>query len=458
MKTRFILLCVALAATPLYARNRTHSMNEAHIRAAVSFWDASGRYTKADANLDGGPFAARQTVEGSTWLLGYYRLRGDGKVNPARDPQAQNDEQAAWDNWLERRMEFDYSRAEADAAVRNARAQNRQTPPGRVAPDPGPAPASLVEAAGNPPVFAEVVRPQRHTIKFPDQTLTYVDHVPMRRTFAYYRSHSGIMSGGERVRNMDASTLNALFQSANITAQKRRVFAAVSLLEGGFDSVNTYDTGFVSVGFIQFASLRAGGHSLGQVLLDMKTKTPAAFEKHFQRHGIDVTSEGLLVALDLDSEQPKVGPEANATIINDPRLIAIFQRAGRVSREFRVSQLRTADAMYWPGDDPIRVEVNGRILTGKVSDIFTSEAGLATLMDRKVNTGNFRELNNLLVTAAREYGFESLSEFRQIEWLLIDALEYRKDYTLDANLSQPRRTETVTSRSGTRRVGGSLRR
>ena len=42
---------------------------------------------------------------------------------------------------------------------------------------------------------------------------------------------------------------------------------------------------------------------------------------------------------------------------------------------------------YWPADDPITITVDGKMLTGKVADVVTSEAGLATLFDRKVNRG-----------------------------------------------------------------------
>jgi hypothetical protein len=46
---------------------------------------------------------------------------------------------------------------------------------------------------------------------------------------------------------MSPEELNRIFAASGLTPVEARVMRAVSLLEGGFDSINTYDTGF-SVG------------------------------------------------------------------------------------------------------------------------------------------------------------------------------------------------------------------
>ncbi|MFY7807506.1 MAG: hypothetical protein ACOVSV_00815, partial [Fimbriimonadaceae bacterium] len=83
------------------------------------------------------------------------------------------------------------------------------------------------------------------------------------------------------------------------------------------------------VGLIQFATLKEGGHSLGQVMLRMKQEDPEEFRTHFRKFGLDVTDNGLLMAADLESGATRIGPEANQQIIEDKQLIAAFQRAGR---------------------------------------------------------------------------------------------------------------------------------
>ena len=69
---------------------------------------------------------------------------------------------------------------------------------------------------------------------------------------------------------MPDARLKALFAAAGFTGSEQRVMKAVSRLEGGFDSVNTYDTGFVSIGFIQFITEGEGKGSLLEVLQQEK--------------------------------------------------------------------------------------------------------------------------------------------------------------------------------------------
>jgi len=421
----------------------------AEIQAVQNYWRAAERYTVEDLNENGQTFSVIQTVEGSVWLNSFYRARANGRVNPTANPAARNQTETAQDRWIEAKIAYDHGMAAIAAARQNSR-------PAPAAPrNPGNPPAGLTAVCGAPPTFAQVCRPQRHTVHFHDGTVvTYRTPQPMRRNYAYYRNHEGVMSGGQRVRTMDRGTIDRLFQQAGVTPMERRVFEAVSLLEGGFDSVNTYDTGFVSVGFIQFASLQAGSGSLGQTLLRMKTEQPVAFENNFRKMGIDVTPQGALLVLDIASGDMKMGADANREIIEDKRLIASFQRAGRICDEFRIAQIKTAKAMYYPANDPISFTVNGRTFSGKVSDVFKTEAGLATLMDRKVNTGRIGNVNELLANAVREYGFGSLAECSQLEWYFAQALTYRENYLADASLAQPRRVETVTSRGTTRRLRG----
>lgn len=456
MEWRSAWALVAVLATPGFSESRT-AMNDSNfsadeIRALRSYWSAPGRVQVQLLNEDGREFSVRQTVEGSQWLWNYNKARGLAKGDPGSPLSANSQRETVWTNWINARIEWDYAQAAVQAAQRN-----RQPAPAVRVPNPGPCPADLVNLAGNPPAFAAPARPEQHTLTFPDgMKMTYNTHVPMRKTFAYFRWPQGVQSMGQRVKTLPERELQGLFQKAGLNKTEQNVFAAVSMLEGGFDSVNTYDTGFVSVGLIQFATLKEGGHSLGQVMLRMKQEDPEEFRTHFRKFGLDVTDNGLLMAADLESGATRIGPEANQQIIEDKRLIAAFQRAGRISEAFRVAQLKTAKAMYYPADDVIRVDVNGTTMTGRVGDVFRTEAGLATLMDRKVNTGNLGRMNDLVGQAVREYDLVSVKDAAQLEFLLIQALVFRKNYLLEASLSQPARPDVITSRSGTRRLRGPL--
>lgn len=417
--------------------------------ALVRYWSEPGRYVSAPLEDAKGAWKVRLTPDGSLWLWTYNKARGLGKTPPGQVPPAASAVQTVWENWIDARVAWDRYLAGAVAAEKN----------GMVAPnppvDPGAAPADLVALAGEPPAFATAVHPSTHAITFEDgETLRYTDNVDMRPRFAYYRFENGVQSGGTRVKELAPGELDGLLKEAGISPSEARVFKAVSILEGGFDSINTYDTGYVSVGFIQFASLAEGGHSLGGTLLGMKRDDPRAFDADFRRYGVDVTPDGLLVVVEPTTGEIARGPAANTAIIDDKRLIAVFQRAGR-RKAFRLAQLRAAKTMYYPADTIVTVKLDDRTLSGRVGEIFRSEAGMAAMMDRKVNTGGFGNLTMLLTNLAREKGITRWSDFAPYEGQLLDNLYYRVDTRNDPNLSQPPggtdRARSLPSRGGGKR-------
>jgi len=418
----------------------------------VAYWSDPARYTvrlTAAAAKDG-PWQVRLTPEGSLWLWNYNKSRGLGKVAPTRDAGAQSPEQVAWEAWIDARVAYDRYAAQQTANIANAEATGSPIPPTVNPPaEPGAMPGGLKALAGEAPPFALPAQPQVHTISFDDGVrLTLTDNPPMRPRYAYYRFPQGVMSGGTRIANMPEPELVALFKKAGIDASEQRILKAVSLLEGGFDSINTYDTGWVSVGFIQFACLKAGAGSLGEVLYRQKADEPAAFEDDFRRFGIDVTPTGQLVALDLTTGEEQVGPDAAREIIDDKRLIAVFQRAGRVSTAFKVAQLEVAMRRYFPADDIVSVRMGDAQASAKVRDLFRSEAGLATLMDRKVNTGKLDPLPKILEQVVAQNGLASLAEVTAFEREIVAAMRWRKDYLVDASLTRPRTIFDAASRSG----------
>lgn len=448
MTPRTALSLVPLALTMVScAQAPEPEFSDAERFALVRFWSTPGRYATGPVEDPRGDWRVRLTPDGSQWLWQYNRARGLGKTPPGKTPPPQNAQQRAWEAWIDGRVAYDRWTSACAAARRNHADEPLPVP------DPGPAPIDLVTLAGDPPVFAACVRPSWHEIAFDDERLRYVDHPEMRPRYAYYRNEAGVQAAGTPMKALPKGELDGLLKRAGISASEARVFRAVSLLEGGFDSVNTYDTGFVSVGFIQFASLAQGGHSLGATLLRMKRDDPGAFAQDFRQFGIDVSPDGLLVVVEPVGGEIVRGPLANAAIIEDKRLIAVFSRAGRRTA-FRVAQLRAAKAMYYPADTIITVKSGGRVLSGKVGEIIRSEAGMAALMDRKVNTGTIAILSERLALLMSERPeIDKFAEFAPYEAQLLDSLWYRIDTRNDRTLSQPRPTverSPILSRSGGR--------
>lgn len=458
------ILLAPVAQVPAHA-----ALFDDHDKSSIKqFWTAPGRYAEMlppDAGKNG-PNQVRLTVAGSVWLREYNNRRGMGKVPPTTSARPQNATQREWQAWIDAKIERDRWNAMQVALAANVRVGVANTKfddsslPKSEPADPGPAPAALVDFAGAPPAFAEAVVPMNHQVKFPDGTLvTLTDNRRMRKDYAYYRFEQGVATGGTAVKSMPDSELNRLCKLAGLSDGEMRVMKAVSLLEGGFDAVNTYDTGYVSVGFIQFACLKDGGNSLGDMLKLYKQTDPDDFDRDFHQFGIEVTDDAKIACLDPETGEVLTGCDAAMKIIDDRRLIAVFQYDGMKSDPYRAIQLRSAKEQFFPADDTITIKVNGLTLTGKVSDVFKSEAALATLMDRKVNTGKLDPLPSMLQQCAIANQVTSFDELAQYEYDLVNALLYRHNYLVDNALSQPistARSRSLSSRSGDRsgRRGG----
>jgi len=435
----------------------------------IDYWSQPGRYlitTPADA-MDKGLWQVRLTVKGSTWLMAYNKAR---KVSapPTQNAQPINDQQRDWEAWVVAKLNRDRWEALQTAQDANEKIIGKRVPisdktiPSTEPPLPGPIPDGLLALAGDPPKFAEATVPMERDIAFEDITLTYQDNVRVSNPrYPYYRFSQGVNSEGVAVKEMPADRMEHLFRLAEVSESEARIMRSVSILEGGFDAINTYDTGFVSIGFIQFASLKEGAGSLGEMLLEYKTNNPSDFQRDLRQYGIDVQPNGLLDVLDLQTGAELFGPDANMKIIEDARLVAVFQRAGLKSDSFIAAQIRSAKTQFYPANDTITVNVGSQTLTGKVSDFIKSEAGLATLMDRKVNTGHLDPFSSVVADVARQSNISDLNDLATHEYEIIQRVKYRKNYLEDGSLSQPEnsrlsRNNSTPSRGGKRgsRGGG----
>lgn len=413
-------------------------------RQIVEFWKPEYRLTTkpvVDAETMG-PWAAVYNPEASTWLLAYLKARqgNGGKVIPTQDPAGKTPEQKAADAWIDAKVNHDEGVAKHKAVDLNFPAARGGAPRLPMPPaDPGPCPADMVALVGAPPPpFYLTMRRTDFTVQFDDLIVRYHDNVKVRRKYAYYRFADGVASEGVPVKEMAPAELDRLFVDAGLSASDRRVMGAVSLLEGGFDAVNTYDTGYVSIGFIQFASLKEGAGSLGKMMLAYKTSDPVNFKKDFHDYGVEVDADGALVVLDLATGEERKGPDANMACVHDKRLVAVFQRAGLLSKPFRLAQLRSAKQQFYPGDDPVTVVFpDGHTEQASVHDFIKSEAGMATLFDKKVNTGHIRELATVLAAVAAEHACPSCKELSRYELEVVQKMRYRRDFLADPTLSKP---------------------
>jgi hypothetical protein len=409
-----------------------------------------------------GAWQVRQTAEGSKWLYDFQ------KAQPPTDEAHAN-----WALWIEAKIAYDRASAAKKADALNGRRQpdedsQSETPPdanfgdivsvggmmdlgdisgpmaevsynGRIVENPGQIPDDLkMFMNGRVPTFAAAVKPKLYKINYGDSALvSFIDQAPVRDRYLYLRSNDGVISGGTPLKTMTEEDVDELCRRAGIDVSTWNVMSAVSSLEGGFDSINTYDTGYISCGFIQFTSGAGGAGSLANVLLKHKQQDPAAFGRDFRRFGIEVTDNGVLVCVDPATGTELVGPGAVQAVIKDKRLTGVFVHAGRQSLSFKVAQVLVAKDRYYAGDDMITLKLGDKKTQVRVRDVIKSEAGLATIMDRKVNTGNTGPLTSVMQRMANELQANSPDDLVVSEDQIVAAVKFRKDFLSDPTLSQP---------------------
>jgi hypothetical protein len=357
-------------------------------------------------------------------------------------------------------------------------------------------PPSLEGALGEPPPLSRAFRPLRYTVVFDPTDARCRSCTPIRcrsragRRYPYFRSANGVVRYGRPLRDYagaEKRRIEAVFARAGRDAFERNVLQAVSRFEGGFEAVITYDTGYVSVGFIQFITGVDGNGSLASVLIRHRPTSPVISQAIFRRFGVDVASEGVLVVLDPATGRELRGEAAVQAVIDDKRLTAVFERAGyrdgfRLAQGARrprplLARRRRGERPHhhrlradWrpgrsgPAGDRLRRRGHGgagpyaearqaeRRRTdpgyrswgrdphgfGARADIVRSEAGMATLMDRKVNRGNIRNITEVAADIMRANKLTRIETLIYHEKALIQGMKHRGDFLSIPHFTQPR--------------------
>jgi hypothetical protein len=414
-------------------------------------WSTEGSLTVKDSNRE------KETT-------GYYAWRAKARAAIAKVKKSAGktraDELGAWITAFEAREKW---------ALR--RAQSQQEPA-----DPGALPEEL-QAVGAPPSPAFRIQ-NDYDVKLPGEQehITYRDY-PVSPSYQYLLDPSGVAHAGTKVGKR--SNIDSLLAQAGISdpvAQK--VMKKVSTEEGGFEAVNTYDTGYVSVGFIQFISGKTGNGSLADVLRRMKSSNPAEFATYFHSLGIDVDSKGVVV-VDPASGQVLRGEAAVSKIMADKRLTAVFQHAGDESSAFQVAQLQQAHQTYYmanksfeikvasltdttnptapavkyfygknalkdakkaAGKDPKKVVQSVSSISGTYGEVLTSEAGKTAIMDRAVQRGvgsAQKEFEKACAAILAQHQLLNKADLVPYERQIIPSVQNRIHVLQESDLSQP---------------------
>jgi hypothetical protein len=176
----------------------------------------------------------------------------------------------------------------------------------------------------------------------------------------------------------DAADLAERLRRLGLPVAAARALAVVSSLEGGFDTIQTYDRSRFSWGFIQFAAI--GG--LPRLLEDIRIAEPALFERYFVAAGLDV-ERGRIRARHRGAQAR--GTAAVNHLHDDPRLWRCFLLAAH-EQPIRDCQVKAAHDHYYERilEQPVALPFG----TVSLGELFaTDECGRALLFDRAVQRG-----------------------------------------------------------------------
>ena len=198
----------------------------------------------------------------------------------------------------------------------------------------------------------------------------------------------GIMYAGQSHIELSVGTI----QAVGLTPQQARALQYVSMHEGSFDAINSYDKAIFSYGFIQFTGALAVGASLNRVLQSMEANAPTAFQNIFRRVGIDTEGVGknAVVTVPDENGNKRSGDDAWLYIQRNVPLYGAFVQAGFEPSLVR-EQLRMANDLYvQPAlNFKLDVTIGGiRLTVPRLIDILTSEAAMTIVIALAINQGN----------------------------------------------------------------------
>ncbi len=215
---------------------------------------------------------------------------------------------------------------------------------------------------------------------------------------SYKVYNNGISYPGQAMPQLPIS----LYQSVGLDEAQAKALRYVSMHEGKFDAINSYDKAIFSFGFIQFTGSNiTGGGSLGILLAFYKTNCPDLFKRYFGSVGIDVhfnlknnvIDPSIPVTVSVINEmtgEKATGDNAWKYIKDNLPLIGPFIQSAYEPMMVR-EQLRVASMMYVATALKLKVSVPvfGKPLPSTVlSQILHSEGAVTLLIDLCVNRGS----------------------------------------------------------------------
>ncbi len=214
-----------------------------------------------------------------------------------------------------------------------------------------------------------------YNLEIEGETVTLSDRVDSWAT----KFENGLVEADGAVK----TKLDDVLAGTTLSESNKKILRAISDNESGgapWSSVNTYDRAVLTWGLVQWTG---GSHSdLTAALTTIKTVAPESFAARFEKYGIDVVDDELVIT-GADGSTVK-GDAAALRIQGSPELSAVMSRAGL---DAKIQQAEVAAAAQQQITGPLSDSfvVNGKKL--RYSQVLTSEYVVGLFADQVVNSG-----------------------------------------------------------------------
>jgi hypothetical protein len=197
-----------------------------------------------------------------------------------------------------------------------------------------------------------------------------------------------------------------------LSDSNKKILRAISDNESGgapWSSVNTYDRAVLTWGLVQWTG---GSQSdLTAALTTIKTVAPDAFADRFEKYGIDVVDDQLVIT-GADGSTKK-GDAAAMGILESPTLSAVMSRAGLDSK---IQQAEVAAAAQQQITGPLSDKFDVGKVKLRYNQVLTSEYVVGLFADQVVNSGKGGTQKRVAAAVRAYVKSENLDPEKVAEW------------------------------------------
>ncbi len=257
-------------------------------------------------------------------------------------------------------------------------------------------PAAVAEAPPKPKV-EEPLKPLPLEIKEVKSTGKTFLVVSDGKVEARFRPHKkGLFTYGNHTAVDFIKEQHEMLDELTLSESAINVMQPVSDNEGRLDAINTWDDSFLTFGMFQWTiGARENAGELPALLRKIKEKDADRFQRYFGVHGLDVSQDTSSVYGFLTLDGTPVKARTHKEQFRSPEWAFRFWKAGQdpvvqaVEIEHAISRLKT---FYWKN----KFSIEGH----PISEIITSEYGVALILDNHVNRPGY--VDNCLRLAVKK--------------------------------------------------------